>query len=650
MDSLKLRLALASALLIALSVAITVFLSVRDVLNRTELTIVESNLGAAQFAATLSKNLVEHQRALAAAAQGWPRGQAADPDQIRSFLERQDVLRVLFNEVWIAPSGSLPTGSFGEPQVAPPANGASGTDTPGIVLSRPLPVGQLHPPVLAGVLRVHSSNFLSSLARAAMLDDLHVHTIVADQHGRVLAHADEQRLMTQVDDDPRLSQAVARWRQQGSPLEPAPWTERYGEQFVAMAAVPGTDWMVFRLGETEALFGEAGRAITRTIALGIGVGLAGALAIFGFTAWLLRPLGALRRRALLALDPVQPAAQGWPDAGGEVGELSRVLRHVSKQLAASRADIEQTLQKMQAMLAHAPVGIAFTNEGRLELASSKLEEMLGYDRGDLDCPWEKLLCSEEPAETLRQAAQAAFRARRGFEVEMPLRRRDGSAMWTRLQGAAVRGSLRRAIWIISDATELRRQREDLMWRAAHDSLTELVNRREFERRLGDLVTDRRRREAACALFIDLDHFKQVNDGAGHAAGDIILKKVAHVLRDCVRSGDTVGRLGGDEFAVLLPACGLDRAVLIAEEMRRGVAHEGVCDSDPALGVTASIGVVEVDGRDWALADVLEAADQACYAAKHAGRNVVRCAAIRTGEHGGAADAAATRVNPEAGGA
>ncbi|MCU7375178.1 GGDEF domain-containing protein [Paucibacter sp. O1-1] len=197
-----------------------------------------------------------------------------------------------------------------------------------------------------------------------------------------------------------------------------------------------------------------------------------------------------------------------------------------------------------------------------------------------------------------------------------------------MHGAAIFGAQRRTIWIASDATDARRQREGLEWRAAHDPLTELVNRREFERQLGQLVADRRRHGAACALFIDLDHFKQVNDGAGHAAGDTILKKVAQVLRDCVRAGDTVGRLGGDEFAVLLPACGLDRALLIAEQMRYGVALEGVCESDPTLRVTASIGVVEIDASHRSLAEVLEAADQACYAAKHAGRNVVCSATVR----------------------
>ncbi|WP_457355389.1 diguanylate cyclase [Roseateles sp. P5_D6] len=628
MGSLKLRLALASALLIALSVAITVILSVREVQQRTEDTILASNLGVAQLAATLSANVIEHQRALVAAAQSWPKGQAADPARVRDFLAQQTVLRTLFNHVIIAPADSLPVDRYGQPHLVQTAAAAGAPDLPHILLSRPLPAADGKTSLLAGVLQLGAPNFLTSIAQVAQLDDLRIRTIVADQQGRVLAHADDGRLMTQVDDDADLSPAVTRWRQQGSPLEATPWTGRYGEQFIAMAAVPGTDWMLFRLSKAEALFGVASRSITRTIALGVVVGLVGALAIFGFTAWLLRPLGALRQRALLALDPAQAPEKGWPDAGGEVGELASVLKHVSEQLAASHADIEQSLQRMQAVMAHAPVGIAFINEGRIELASNHLESMLGYEPGELICHWEALVAPEVSSEALRAATTSAYESGQNFETELPLRRRDGSTLWARLYGAAVQGTRGRRIWIATDATEVRRQREDLQWTASHDPLTELVNRREFERRLGQLVADRRRHEAACALFIDLDHFKQVNDLKGHAAGDDILKKMAQVLRTCVRSGDTVCRLGGDEFAVLLPACNLDRGLLIAEQMRSGIASEGVSDGDTAPGVTASIGVVEIDTRPQSLAEVLEAADKACYAAKHAGRNAVRCAAVR----------------------
>jgi diguanylate cyclase (GGDEF)-like protein len=186
----------------------------------------------------------------------------------------------------------------------------------------------------------------------------------------------------------------------------------------------------------------------------------------------------------------------------------------------------------------------------------------------------------------------------------------------------VEGTRQRRIWIVSDATDARRQREDLVWNATRDPLTDLVNRREFEQQLRQTVDDRRR-DPACALFIDLDHFKQVNDGAGHAAGDAILKRIAQALQNRIRAEDLVGRLGGDEFAVLLRRCDFQQGLRIAEELRACVELHGICDGDSTLGVTASIGVVAIDGGHRSLAEVVDAADRACYAAKRAGRNAVR---------------------------
>ncbi|MGA0612829.1 diguanylate cyclase [Caldimonas sp. KR1-144] len=628
MGTLKLRLAIAGAFVIAISVAVTVVQAIGEMQARTEGSIIESNLGVAQLAASLSASVVDRERALSAAAQDWPRGQLADPQRVQAFLAQTAVLRMLFNDVTVVAGGSADLPARPMP-VATRAQGAA-THTGHVMLAAPLPTGETRPPYVAGVLRLDETNFLSGIAAAAALDAGNIRTIVADQQGRVLAHAERQKLMTAIDDEPGLRGIVERWRRQGSPLEPAPWTERSGDRFAAMAAVPGTDWVVFRVANAEALFGEATRSASRTVALGLLVGLAGALAIFAITAWFMRPMGQLSRRALRAVDAHQAPAEGWPAASGEVGELSHVLRDVSVQLAASRREMEQALQRMHAVLAHAPVGIAFTTDARFDLVSSELERLTGYASGELQgTRWEALLCpDEQPA--LRDAVEAAFREGRWFRGEMPLRRRDGSMLWAHVHGTDLKGDRMRRIWIVSDATEARRQRESLLWSATRDPLTELVNRREFERQLGLLVSDRRR-DRACALFIDLDHFKPVNDGAGHAAGDALLKKIAQLLQMRVRADDTVGRLGGDEFAVLLRRCTLAEALQKAQELRTQVELNGTCDTDPSLRVTASIGVVEVDACQGTVAEVLDAADIACYAAKRAGRNAVRPFESR-GEH------------------
>jgi len=124
------------------------------------------------------------------------------------------------------------------------------------------------------------------------------------------------------------------------------------------------------------------------------------------------------------------------------------------------------------------------------------------------------------------------------------------------------------------------------------------------------------------MFIDLDHFKQVNDTAGHAAGDAVLRDIAKALVAQVRKSDTVARLGGDEFAVLLSECPLGHAREIAEKTRQAVADYGLDWEGRQLSVGASIGLVRVDGSFVDIAEVLAAADAACYAAKRQGRNRV----------------------------
>jgi diguanylate cyclase (GGDEF)-like protein/PAS domain S-box-containing protein len=624
-SSLKFRLAITTALLMGLGVALTVIHAVREAQERTEQSILETHLGVGQIAAALSARVVERQRALSAAARAWKPQTATRGAQAADFLARQAVLRALFDRVLLIDAGALPDVRNRLPQVSSPVLKLNGTGSADILLAVPLTTTEREAPLLAGALSIRSVNFLSDAARPEGLAEAQLQTIVADQQGQVLAHADPTRLLGRIDDEAELRKMVVQWRRQGSPLEPAPWTRQIDGHFVAMAAVPGTDWLVIRTAPAEALFGRASRSIFRTIVTGAVIGLIGAIVIFVVTARLLQPMSRLQRRAMRALDPTQPAHEGWPTARGEVGQLSDVLRHVSERLASSRSDMVQSLRQMRAVLDHAPAGLAFTNEGRFALVSRELERMLGYEEGGLDGgSWEELL--PQSCEALWEDARNAHGEGRRNECELQVRRRDGSLLWVRLQGTVVQGGgfAHHKIWIVADATHARRQREQLVWSATHDPLTDLVNRREFEHQLRTLVADRRRRSPACALFIDLDHFKKVNDSVGHGAGDKLLKQVAWVLQLRLRDEDTVARLGGDEFAVLLRGCGLRQALQVAEQIRAEVQVRGKVEHAP-VGVTASIGVVEISDALPTLAAVLDAADEACYAAKRSGRNAVHAA-------------------------
>jgi len=171
--------------------------------------------------------------------------------------------------------------------------------------------------------------------------------------------------------------------------------------------------------------------------------------------------------------------------------------------------------------------------------------------------------------------------------------------------------------------ELERLNQEVSHKAAHDFLTKLVNRCEFESRLRRALDLARSYGTEHALMLfDLDHFKPINDTCGHAAGDQVLRDVAQLVNSCVRSTDTVGRLGGDEFGVILLHCSPQKAVQVAEQIRSAVNAYQFAFEGRTFHIGVSIGLVQIHQR-WPSIDALvKVADAACYSAKKSGRNCV----------------------------
>ena len=173
---------------------------------------------------------------------------------------------------------------------------------------------------------------------------------------------------------------------------------------------------------------------------------------------------------------------------------------------------------------------------------------------------------------------------------------------------------------------LHKAKDALQHQASTDTLTGLLSRREMESALESLFHGDSR--AHVLLYCDLDRFKDVNDVAGHAAGDKLLTDLGELIRKSVRSDDLSGRMGGDEFCVLLRNCSLDRGRAIAEEIRSKVTGYRLAWGTEYFSVGMSIGVAPSD----AVADaesLFRLADAACYAAKNAGRNRVHIVDPRT---------------------
>jgi len=157
-------------------------------------------------------------------------------------------------------------------------------------------------------------------------------------------------------------------------------------------------------------------------------------------------------------------------------------------------------------------------------------------------------------------------------------------------------------------------------RAARDGLTGAMNRTSFtghaRREIGQ---HRSIRSNVSLLFVDVDHFKRINDTYGHETGDRVLKRIIRLARCRLRSGDTVARWGGEEFVVLLPATDLNGALLIAEKIRYRIENEHFDALAAGLRVTVSIGCAEISSSEG-LDELVARADRALYEAKHQGRN------------------------------
>lgn len=207
-----------------------------------------------------------------------------------------------------------------------------------------------------------------------------------------------------------------------------------------------------------------------------------------------------------------------------------------------------------------------------------------------------------------------------------LRNRSGMEFVVEDSASPMRGEDGRLLGVVTvfrDVSEQRQLVREMSYRAAHDALTGLINRAEFERRLqGALESAQLQQQVHALLFIDLDQFKLLNDACGHSVGDQVLQQVSGLIGECVRSGDLLARLGGDEFGAILQHCRLDQAQRAAQKICERMEDFRFEHDGRRFRIGASIGLVPIE-RDWPdVATLMQAADTCCYAAKEAGRNRV----------------------------
>lgn len=211
-----------------------------------------------------------------------------------------------------------------------------------------------------------------------------------------------------------------------------------------------------------------------------------------------------------------------------------------------------------------------------------------------------------------------------FYAGVPLRTHDGHVIGTLcVVDTKPRSFGADEVDLLSDLARIVMTEMELRLVAATDSLTGALSRRAFREEAGRALAlaQRHRHDLSC-LALDLDHFKTVNDGWGHAMGDRVLAETVATCRSLLRASDPIGRLGGEEFAILLPLTGGHQALQVAEKLRAAVARQRVEGPAGPVAVTASFGVATADRSVGDVDDLLQRADTALYAAKADGRN--RC--------------------------
>lgn len=277
--------------------------------------------------------------------------------------------------------------------------------------------------------------------------------------------------------------------------------------------------------------------------------------------------------------------------------------------------------------------IAITDDNlRLLKANRAFEDLSGYpaeeyrQRALLD-----LLCDEDEGEVLENLHHG-LRRQGHWSGEIRHRRRDQSRYPAFLTVSSVlteRGNVGYYVFMFMDITERKSAEQLILWQAQYDPLTELPNRRYFLERLDEqTAVARRRKLAGAVLFLDLDHFKPINDSLGHSVGDALLRSVTQRLLQRLRREDFVARLGGDEFVVLIPALDTspEQAAREASELGQallGLFAEPFQTGSRQLHLGVSIGFCVFPKQGDNSRDILRRADTAMYAAKRQGRGLMR---------------------------
>lgn len=378
---------------------------------------------------------------------------------------------------------------------------------------------------------------------------------------------------------------------------------------------------------------EAATIQRRDLLMTMGV----VLLIFGFgLVWVLQHLLTSPFTAMLN------AAQAFSTGGitkrfdekreDEFGYLAKFINRALDQLLAQQAALHQEKEKAEVTLhsigdgvitTDAAANVEYLNPVAAELTGWALEEARGQHLPNI-----MTLINETTRQAVENPVTRSLRDGEvvAFEDHVALVQRDNQELAIAHTVSPIRdntGKIIGAVMVFHDVAQARKLTLQLSHQASHDALTGLINRTEFERLTQEaLVSAQKERRQHVLCYLDLDQFKIVNDTCGHVAGDELLRQLSKLLRSKIRDTDILARLGGDEFGVLLKYCDPQYAPTVADTLCKAVKDFRFVWEEHSFETGVSIGLVTITQDSHSVADILSAADVACYAAKDKGRNQI----------------------------
>ena len=318
------------------------------------------------------------------------------------------------------------------------------------------------------------------------------------------------------------------------------------------------------------------------------------------------------------------------DENGSPVAVVGVGRDISERKAVEQVLAEEREKALVTLRSIGDAVITTDASGRVEVLNRAAERLTGWRQDDASghSLGDIFRVVDEHGEPIDDPLSRTLGE--GDIVQLPnhtlLTGRSGTEFFIEACAAPIRDHANRVLGVVlvfKDVSEQRRLSERLQHQATHDSLTGLVNRKEFEDRLDHAIAAFHSHGTPYALcYLDLDQFKVVNDTAGHSAGDEMLKQITALLHARVRTRDTLARVGGDEFSLLLENCPLGNALEIAENLVASIGDFRFSWGERCFAIGVSIGVVPVTVAITDRAQLMTQADVACFTAKDLGRNRV----------------------------